>query len=303
MAAGQWDVLALKGSQRSTIGKMNFAGEDLVFRWESGTSRSQAAGLRNCVLQLSIGGTKTRRVALRLPVEAPAAVLDLRRDLNTFSISAEDLPDESALSLRLLGLAHFQAAAQKTVEAGYKEPLKIELRAATADSPSVELYVILMKNGTKLNVNVRPVAVSQDGTTMPFTLRSVSAAINQLDRQISAGESKIDYNTKQIPQVQAKILSFNGTVVRTTAEAAAIQNQIVLLQAQIRNMQTEIMQLEKAIPLLEKQLAAMPALKQLSTDLHQKVALRFAVVEQVAGQTVPIYSASAASAEPTSTGR
>jgi hypothetical protein len=42
---------------------------------------------------------------------------------------------------------------------------------------------------------------------------------------------------------------------------------------------------------LEKQLAAMPGMKKLSSELHQKVAVRYRVVERVGELEVPLFSA------------
>ena len=94
------------------------------------------------------------------------------------------------------------------------------LKTADADSPGVALEVLLLKNGSKLNVTVRPLAISGDGSVLPFTLKSVKDAQSLLKSQISSGQKAITDNERGIGQLQAKLVRMNGTVLRNAADRA-----------------------------------------------------------------------------------
>jgi hypothetical protein len=295
--ASDWFVFASRGLARSHVGTLGFDGDDVVFRWQAGTTRGAASGFRNCLLRVK-NGLKTTTIAMRAAVQSPAPSLDLRRNLNTIRIATEDLPDDSNLALEVVRLTGYDpVASEASKRMGFNEPLRIQLKAPELNAPAVELDLVLMKNGSQLNLNVRPLAVATQGPALPFTLKSVDLATTQLANQIEAAKAKVAFNVNEIPALEARILSFNGTPVRNASELEAIRATIARLQAQIAELQAENKQLDVLIPALQKQLEAMPALVKLASDLHQSLTIEFRVLSKVGGREVELLTTSKLAAD------
>lgn len=288
---GRWTI-QLSSREPALIATLRFRDNDLRFYWKPEIKRSQAAGLRNCVLHVD-AGTYSQSILLRAPAEAEPTALDLRRNLNTIKVTADDLPDPDQLTLEMTGLRGYRGIVvidPPSKRVGFKEPATLRLKGADANSPGVEFQVVLMTNGSAMNLNVRPLAVPEKGPALPFTLQNVADATKILKTQISTAKSTIASNDKAIPQIQAKLGSISGATVRNASERAALEQQIATYQAQIRTMKEQNVELKKALPVVQKRLDAMPALSKPAIELHQKAALDFRVLYQIGDREAELFA-------------
>ncbi len=141
----------------------------------------------------------------------------------TINVTVEDLPDLDFVSLdmgRLNGYAGEVSIVPTATRLELKQPLRFKLKAADANSPGVELEALLMKNGSKLNLTVRPMAIPQMGPIYPFTLKSVRASHGQLKNQVATAKNTIISNEQTIPRVQNQITILANTPGGTSDERA-----------------------------------------------------------------------------------
>ena len=287
-----WQAIAVRKATRTPVATFTVEQDALTFRWLPGVTRAAASGLRNSLLEVKLGG-KSKVIHLRLPIRDAASALDLRKDLTTISVAPVDLPDDGALKFELKELAGYfnpltYEPASKRV--GFKQPLKIIVKKPDANSPGIELHVMLMKNATKVNVNLRPVMVAEGGATIPFTTKRLTDVTNSLNHDLATAQNAKRTDENRVIRLQEDLAGLS-VVVGTAQDIAIARQQRLAIQQRIATLEVEIAQLEKGIGTLEKRIKALPSLNEVGTALHDKAALNFRVYYEAGGKEIDLFTA------------
>ena len=133
-----------------------------------------------------------------------------------------------------------------------KEPVRIVIKPPAANSPGVNLNVVLNKLGTKLSAEVQPLAVTPDGSnTRPLTLKSVSKAIEDTKTNLTNKKSKLAAEEKKVTPLETKLGSMSSSTARTGKAKAAFESQVNKLQGQLDAAKQKVDELRKQIPEME----------------------------------------------------
>lgn len=286
-----WQAVATRKGTRTPVGRFYVEGDHLAFRWLPGVTRGVGGGLANCLLEVT-SGRESRSIGLRVTVRETESPLDLRKDLTTINLAAADLPEEGALQLELEDLAGYGNPVKydpPTRRVGFKQPLKLILKKADADSPGIELHLAMMKNASKVNVNVRPLMVTQAGATLPFTQKRLIDVSNGLAGELAAAKNAKAADEKQVTRVQENLLSLS-VVVGTAQEIALARQRRSELQSQLAALQADIRALDASMAAIDRRIKALPALGEIGDALHDKASLRFRVYYLVGNRAVDVYS-------------
>jgi hypothetical protein len=283
---GAWKIVM---SKTSPVATLQFDKDRLLFHWDRAATRSASAGLRNCLLQVGYGA-KTKMITLRRPVRVAAKLLDLRRDKDAFSPDLDDLPEAETMSLEVFGLSGYETPVTfdpENKQAPIKSPVRILLKPAGENTPGVEILVTLNKLGSKLSVDMEPVAVTADGgNTRPFTVKSISDALDRTKSRLSTSKSKLAAAEKQIVPLEAKLGSMNTSAVRSAKQKTAFESQLSKLQGQLDTAKQKADELRKQVPALQTQLEILPELAKMANDLNQHAAVEFRVLSAIGRQQI-----------------
>nr|AUN37390.1 hypothetical protein [uncultured bacterium] len=286
-----WQAVASRKGTPTPVGKFYIDDDNLSFRWLPGVTRAVAAGLCNCLLEVT-SGSESRLVGLRVHVRETASVLDLRKDLTTINVAVADLPEDGTLHFELTELAGYGKVLQydpPTKRVSFKQPLKLVLKKADKDSPGIELHMMLMKNASKVNLNVRPLMVAEKGATLPFTTKRLVDVGNGLNNELAAANNAKAADEKQVTRVEENLLSLS-VVVGTAQEIALARQRRAELQRQLAALEAEIKVLEANIAAIDRRIKALPALGELGNALHDKASLNFRVYYLVGNKRVDLFS-------------
>jgi len=156
-ADGKWNVVVVeKTGTKGKVATISLRGGVIEFQWDEQATRRLLSGLRNCSLNAATDAG-AQRVHLREPQRVEAAALDFRKDFISIPLKADDVPDEDGLKLEILELA--AAPPSASIERGakdVKEPAFVVLKPTEPDVPGARLRVLLSKNGSAVNVLIRP---------------------------------------------------------------------------------------------------------------------------------------------------
>ncbi len=297
-SGGAWKIFVDKTTPLATL---KFQKDHLLFQWEHGVGRSAAAGVRNCLLQVGYGDAR-KFFTLRKAVRAASQAVDLRQDTTTISPSIEDLPEAQFLTLEVNGLTGYDSPVTFDPEnkmAIVKEPVRIVIKPPAANSPGVNLNVVLSKLGTKLTAEIQPLAVSPDGqNTRPLTLKSVSKAIEDTKTNLINKKSKLAAEEKKVAPLETKLGSMNSSTARTGKAKAAFESQVNKLQGQLDAAKQKVDELRKQIPEMEAMQESLPGLLKLANDLNEHAAVEFRVLYLIGKQQTVLFATEKAPIEP-----
>ncbi|HLA83588.1 MAG TPA: protein kinase [Thermoguttaceae bacterium] len=103
----QWTVRLIGGDNVETdAARIGLSGDELAFTWLAMTDDAAAGQLRNCLLEVRVGGA-SRVMGLRKALSEPDWALDLSRGTAQKRWTFSDRPDNAALRLTIRGIAGF----------------------------------------------------------------------------------------------------------------------------------------------------------------------------------------------------
>jgi hypothetical protein len=297
-AGDAWKIFIDKAVPLATL---KFQKDHLMFQWEHAVSRTAATGIRNCLLQVGYGDAR-KFLTLRKPARAPAAVIDLRHDTTTLTPDIEDLPEAQFLTLEVSALTGYDSPVTfdpDTKQAVLKEPVRIIVKPAAANTPGMNLNVVLSKLGTKLQAEMLPLAVTPDGlNTRPLTLKSVAKAIEDTKSNITTKKSKLAAEEKKITPLETKLGSMSSSTAKTGKAKAAFESQVNKLQTQLDEAKLKVDDLRKQIPEMEALQESLPGLLKLANDLNEHAAVEFRVLYLIGKQQIVLFATEKAPIEP-----
>lgn len=306
-----------KKGERKKVARLFAESNYLKFQWEPDTSRADGGALRNCLIRI-VGGGPEQTVVLRALTTREPLVIDFKKDFERISLG-DDLPADSGLKIVMEGLDKMpQGTTVSEPTVGFKTPMFVVLTPSQNEIPGARLRMVLWRSGMKTEMIVRPeltpistpqnlavLKTAKSGSTKPdtgddidplvanqrflsFTIKGLASAKTMLERQLKLIRDQIAISERTAQLKLAQLKSYNGTVVTSATELAAIQAKISQLRNEIVALQNETNLMSNAVPGYLKQLEAFPPLEALGNAVHLTSSVRVRVVYQAGKYEVPL---------------
>jgi len=170
--------------------------ESLKFQWREGAAAAPANYLRNCVLEVSVGG-QSRRLALRKPLIVEPLVVDLQRGTASQVIPLDWIPEPAHLHLEVLKVEGREGyVLQPPGPLSARTPGTLlftrKLRQGR-EVPAVEFRVSLAAKRPKLLVDLKLVnpPSAQLKPLPPMARGPMEATVKQLAKDVGAAQPDV----------------------------------------------------------------------------------------------------------------
>lgn len=248
---------------------------ELSFQWRTPIEDLEARKeLSNCLLQVTCENA-SQTMALRTPAELPRVVLDLNREVATYSLPAADLPKEERLHLELAELFAFPGGATIRDD---RRTLKLKERAVIQfqDVPGAEIQIEFRRQVSgELQVVMRPEFRENAAEKLAMTLQRLAGLKDGMEKAIPRSEARIVALGKQLRALDDQIKNMGP---RPEGPAfIAWQSKMRGLQSDASSARGELARLQRKLPEMKARLAAVPQMQRFLSDLHQKAALTLRV--------------------------
>ncbi len=275
---------------------------DLAQNWEEGAEKAEM--LRRAALwygrarpelpaaSKTIADRHLKAIAFQLrPRDIDPVVVNLDNEITRIPIAAVELPPQAVVNLHILGLKNFPKSAQMTggmSVSGEQRTLHLELRSS---EPRIEIRLQMVKVGEGRELQLCPVIVDSNDSTVPFT----NDRVNTLARNVPA---KLDSTGARLASVNANgdalqhqmyLLSNQSTA--NVSEAAQKNYLLQQLQTQLKELTLQQASLLRAVGLLQRRAAMLPALVEMQRQIHGAAAISLSIDTMVDGEKIELLRA------------
>jgi hypothetical protein len=276
------------GIGRTPLGRFQLTGQDITFQWPQSIPQPELCRqLANCQAELRHGNA-VHVVQLREIVQQPPLVLDLETDRQMMQLELADLPKADTLRLEIRELAAFASGGRMR---GNETTLNLGGQAIIefTDLPGAEIGVRFFRLSSASPLQLRLEPAFHEGKTKEFEL-----TLTRLEALEKAAQENLAEDKRELPVVQKGAKDLNELLGDLRAKNPG--KNIALRGPWERNVAAVNKELGRAIDkarLLvrriaenETRLKAVPAIRDFLNGLHQKAAIRYAVVAECGEQDV-----------------
>lgn len=257
---------------KRVLGEIRHADGELSFVWRTPIEDTDARReLSNCLLKLSCRDV-AKTAVLREPEQTPRLKLDLRREVQTHTWPAADLPNEETLRLEIAEMPGFPTGAKLKDE---RRVLRLKERATIQfeQVSGAEINVEFRRVAENLQIVIRPEFRENAADSFPMTLPRLAEFKASLQKAVPEAEARIVALGKELKSLDRQLKDLGGRPASGPA-FVAWQGRLRNLQSAASSARTQISRLQRRLPEMKARLANAPHLEQFLGDLQSRGTLR-----------------------------